>query len=469
MLCLFFGCSDNPTKNNEDNTTHISAGVKGKLVDASNNPVSGAIVRLYPVDYVPSTTAMKIRAANLDTTDDEGVYEIPNVDTGTYNIEGQKDTLGVFIDSIDVPDDTSIIDVPPGQLKKLGKITGITHMPGQSDTNQVRVNIYVPGTRRITLPNIGGRFTFDLMPAGRYQIIINPTLPTYNVKILDTTLNAGETLDLDTIFIKVYEPDTIDILTTVVWGTWGPNKNYRIYTDIEVPLGKELTILPGTKVIFAQFYNIIVNGSLTCKGEDSNFIVFKHEFPQDTWNTFGITADTITLEYCVFENSKWGLSLHANRATIRKCIFRYGNRLIDGISGIKDSLLFYNNIIHNMTMDVNGNHNFQIFTRPPAYCIFANNVFLNNSVGMTGYWISSVLFRNNCFFNCQEPLMRCPDSTSSAEVQYSLDSASMTLYENPLFVNDSTGNEDYHLQFNSPCMSTGMNGTDMGIYSTYEP
>ena len=43
------------------------------------------------------------------------------------------------------------------------------------------------------------------------------------------------------------------------------------------------------------------------------------------------------------------------------------------------------------------------------------------------------------------------------------------IYAEPVFVDLSPGSEDYHFQPSSPCIGTGINGSDMGIYSTYEP
>ena len=120
LSCCFLNCSESPTEENKSHSdTHISSGIIGILTDEDDNPVSGAIVRIYPVEHVPSWGTAKKLSGITDTTDNEGIYEIPNVDTGLYNIEGEKDSVGVFIDSIDVENDTEITDVPTEQLKKL--------------------------------------------------------------------------------------------------------------------------------------------------------------------------------------------------------------------------------------------------------------------------------------------------------------------------------------------------------------
>ena len=194
-------CDKNPV---EDNTAPTPTGraITGNFLDANNRPVAGAFVRLYPVDYVPSISLSKKAGVSIDTTDNNGNYRIPVSDSGTFNLEGQKDTLGVFVDSIVIPNDTDDVVIPDTTLKRLSIIKGISHMPGQNDTNQVRVTLYIPGTGRITKPVIGGKFSFSDVPEGKYQIIIDPTLNDYSVKIIDIIILSGDTLNLDTVEIK---------------------------------------------------------------------------------------------------------------------------------------------------------------------------------------------------------------------------------------------------------------------------
>lgn len=476
---LFFSCL-NPADDDNDGTTRISSGVKGTLLDANNNPVSGAVVRLYAVDYVPSWGSAKRLAVINDTTDEDGVYEIPDVDTGMYNIEGEKDSLGILIDSVEVDNDTGIIDVPPGQLKKLGKITGITHMPGQSDTNQVRVTLYIPGTNRITKPNIGGSFSFDLIPEGSYLIIIDPTLSEYNVKVIDTNLVAGEILDLDTVLIALYEPDTVDITTTSVFGTWGPNRVYRIFNTILIPDNLSLHIAEGTEILFMGDYRLDVDGSLIALGDSASFVRFSSGLPNaqpeswfglSYWNS--IIADTVILKYAIIEHSLGGLSIQINSSetksiTIANCIFRnnrYAIRFHDDISlPFEDTLQVRNSIIHNSleyALSVNSSRGSNSADNITTSLLIQNCILTSNG-DVTDSTYSMIIKGATLIddFNCYD-----------GNAQFLVDSliSNSRIEQDPMFVDTSIGNEDYHLQNMSPCIAAGINGTDMGIYSTYEP
>ena len=163
---LLFSCSSNPTDSQ-------NSGVRGRFLDESGSPASGAFVYTYPVDYIPSFSEVIVPA---DTTGGNGYYEIAEIDPGIYNIEGQYLSSGVFIDSVEVDNDTRIAE---HILISHGTITGLSYMPGQNDTNQVRVTIYMPGTQQITKPVIGGKFVFGSVPEGTYQMIIDPTLDDY--------------------------------------------------------------------------------------------------------------------------------------------------------------------------------------------------------------------------------------------------------------------------------------------------
>ena len=222
---IVFSCINNPSEN-DTIIPDVGRVIKGRMVGSDGKPVSGAAIQIFPSDFVPSLS--KSAAMSDDTTDENGRYQIPIADSGVFNLEGLHDTLGVFIDSIIIPHDSEDVVVPDAIFKRLGVIKGISYMPGQNDTNQVRVTLYIPGTRKITKPVIGGKFSFNNVAEGRYQIIIDPTLDEYTVKIIDTAIHAGDTLDLDTVRLDKHEPDTIDIVTSAVWGNWGPNKIYRI-------------------------------------------------------------------------------------------------------------------------------------------------------------------------------------------------------------------------------------------------
>lgn len=456
------GCSkDKPTAGNSSESSN--AFIMGKLVDTGSNPVAGALVRIYPADYVPSFGSGDSLSIPVETTDAKGIYRIGKQSKGVYNIEGEKGNTGAFIDSIEIDQDS--ITVPDAILKLFGKVTGIIHMTGQNDTNQVRVTLYMPGTRRITKPNIGGRFNFDYMPEGSYQMIIDPTLNEYSVKVMNLSVSAGGTLNLDTVYLERYVPDTIDVINNIVNGIWGPNKTYRITVYAVIPQSETLTILPNTNIVMVNgtFEN---KGNLIAVGEEDKPIIFS-----SVGNIISTSfiSSSFVCRYCVFENVPVYLYLNrGQKINISNCVIKsfseYGVFINgDSSSMIIDTLTFYNNIFYNGS--------------GYAIHISANNVFLlrNNIFYNIPYvfWVRRALNGNNpniiTDYNCYFQIKNAISDTTTTTDLISINANQHDVLSDPGFLSIISGAEDYHLQLNSPCKGTGINGTDMGVYSTYQP
>ena len=220
---VFVSCFDSPTAKSDGGTRTVS----GRLLGSNNSAVSGAIVRMAPANYAPSFSASSSGSVSVDTTDTQGNYQIAVAGSGTYSLDAQKDTLGIFVDSIKISSDSTNIHAPDFKMKKLGMIIGVSNMAGQTDTNQIRVTLYLAGTERITKPAVGGSFSFANVPEGRYQLIIDPTLDQFNVKIIDVSISSGQTLDVGIVKLSSaaavsQPPSNLSYLTPVYYATGSP-------------------------------------------------------------------------------------------------------------------------------------------------------------------------------------------------------------------------------------------------------
>ncbi|MBL8028262.1 MAG: carboxypeptidase regulatory-like domain-containing protein [Fibrobacteres bacterium] len=471
-LAFFLQCSNNDNLLGGGGTetgNAFTSGVTGFVQDSANRPVIGAKVYIYPVDHIPSVSAQKILSSTEYISDNNGRYYIPNVLPGTYNIDAKKDSIGVFIDSVKVAKKDTVTKAPDKKMKKFGRISGVTRMPGQNDTNQVRMTIFIPGTRRITLPNIGGKFSFDEMPEGKYKIIFNPTLQNYNVKIIDTTLKSGQSLNLDTIVMSIFEPDTIDIYSSSVYGTWGPNKVYKIFNSIDIQEGQKLRIAEGTKILFMGYVGMKIYGSIVAKGTQSNPIAFKHGFSstQTNWSSLDAStpgiSDSVYFNYCIidrsssveFRNPKSNIHFEVSNCIISNS--RFGLILqVSSLNKAPSNMLIYNNVFYNISEAV-----FLIYEMDVAITtrkLFYNNIIYNvQSIYLTGSLPISLI---NSDYNC------IYDESTTFESMWG---GQYSIVADPLFEIDSINPYSFKLSSNSPCKGTGINGTDMGIYSTYKP
>jgi|WetSurMetagenome_2_1015567.scaffolds.fasta_scaffold57635_3 hypothetical protein len=448
-------CSKNPADNNDEPPAGKSV-ISGKVVNPDQTAAIGAVVSMVPVDYVPSLTLMKtsLPRAVTCTTDSKGMYRIYSIDSLCYNFEAHRDTCGVFCDSIKVVLDSNEHFLNDMTLHTLGRIYGVTKMPGQNDTNQVRVTLYIPGTRRITKPAIGGAFMFDQVPAGNYQLIIDPTLNTYNVKVLDITLSAGQDLNLDTITLNVYEPDTIVINQPYVYGTWGPGKVYILLSGTDVVTNQSLTILPGTTVKFYGpiFLNSSENNPLYVRGKPDSLVIFEpglssgaKTYSMTHWNEDS-TSDTTLFMNWVLIKGIGSINILCSRGVfISNCIFiKCGTPIKNEGCGSIPLRTVSNCVFWN-------NDNVFESARDP-YISIVNSIFYGNTtcfVGDTFPDFSHCLFFNN--------LSTPPDSISPN-----------CLFTDPLFVSLDTLNPDFHLQQpGSPCLGTGLGGADIGLYDSH--
>jgi hypothetical protein len=104
----------------------------------------------------------------------------------------------VFIDSIEIVEDSTKDSVPPGILKPNGAITGLVYAKSGDSTIQVPITMYMPGTSRITKPGIDGRFYFHSIPEGTYQLRMSINGDDEYITVVCVV--TGQTVDLDSIW-----------------------------------------------------------------------------------------------------------------------------------------------------------------------------------------------------------------------------------------------------------------------------
>ena len=430
----------------------------GKILTADGKPAAGALVRIVPVDYVPSFSLAKKTPVPICTTDAGGQYSIFAIDSGAYNIEAVLDTQGVFKNSVGILPDSFNQYLGEAYLHRLGCISGISFMSGQNDTNQVRVSIYMPGTRRITKPLIGGQFSFDNVPAGRYQIIFDPTLNTYNVKVLDVDLAAGECKNLDTVALIKYEPDIIEIAQASVAGTWGPGKVYKVLSRVMIPRGQTLTILPGTTIkLYEDFLNY---GKLLIQGNKDSLITIEYGYTTgrsmyELVNSplSGLNDTSLVLRWAVIKNMFTGLRLDGGGDYISNCAFVNCERALfwwgAGESVTNSSLTISNCVFWKNSLALDNYYN----NTDSASII--NSIFIDNDTCISIYNVGGNTF-NHCLFYGNRVTLKDTLITNS-------------VFADPLFVSLDSLHPDFHLQPGSPCIKAGIDSTDIGLYSTYEP
>lgn len=187
------------------------------------------------------------------------------------------------------------------------------------------------------------------------------------------------------------------------------------------------------------------------------------------------TLDDIILERCLVQSSILVYPYDGvSNITMRNCLFRNSNLYVDQQNnGNASSLLITNCIFENSridgstgstTIDMNGNlvvRNSLFLDRATscfgelAEIVLENNIFY--AAEPTGLSLST--FNNNLTYLCNSNTIPYGDNLGSANI----------IAQDPLFTNypalggDHSWDWDYSLQAGSPALTTGTNGTDIGL------
>ncbi|MDR0969215.1 MAG: right-handed parallel beta-helix repeat-containing protein [Lentimicrobiaceae bacterium] len=170
-----------------------------------------------------------------------------------------------------------------------------------------------------------------------------------------------------TLFAQIHEVEGVQM------GLW----NYEtvlVTGDVIIPEGEQLTIAPGTNVVFNGYYSLLVEGSLNAIGTVTDTIFFRvadstgfaaNLFGQEgSWNGLEIKqlpdSDSTLIQYCHFSNAKAvGDTLVSNggaiyirkseRVAIRNCRFDRNYSFYSGGAVFVDisSILIHNCVFTN--------------------------------------------------------------------------------------------------------------------------
>jgi hypothetical protein len=481
FLTMFFRCTV-PTDTNSPITIPTPCGIRGRIIDKNGNPVSGASVYGFAVRYSPSLESVNMLEKSKVLTDKDGLYEIQPVYSGTYNFLAEKDSLAVFIDSITVINDTGIVDIPAGQLNNCGKISGIAHMLGHTDSNQTLASVYLQGTNRIVKPDVGGTFLMEHVPEGTYTVMLGSDVDRFAKRFNVTVQSNLTTILPDTLLAESAVCSTSFIDSSAIKGQWKSTNIYFVRTSIMILSGDTLEILPGTRIFMMGNFSILNYGTLICKGASDSFVHFKRENNNITWQ--GIhsfdNADSIYIANTIIEHVDTALNICNTKSEtiVNKCVIRNASTALQ-LSSSSGAFHIRNSIFEGTV--ATGGHLIGIaasgLQSDTFACEFENNILLNSSYAVveqrdTAGGNVRIAFRNNCLFNTgtTDSMFVWQNINSSSEtLQPFTPDTSAVVFGDPQFVNTTKGAEDYHLQTTSPCTGTGVNKTDMGIYSTYAP
>ncbi|MFN4144988.1 MAG: hypothetical protein ACK4GN_04125 [Runella sp.] len=105
----------------------------------------------------------------------------------------------------------------------------------------------------------------------------------------------------------------------------------RLKATVEVPVGRTLTIQPGTKIIAGEDGELDVNGSLTMNGTASKIIQIHAENENDGWIGIGFKGANLQMSYCTLADAIIGVFLFSTTSgsiKIDRCLFQNSSTAI---------------------------------------------------------------------------------------------------------------------------------------------
>jgi len=204
-LLFIFSCSSGGDIAGTGSSTG-NAKVVGTILDNDNNAVQDVQVYLIPPSFDPCFDS-KLPDSLIDTTDEEGRFSLPAVDSGvTYNLYAVNPDNNTKLFAPGITLDGDSIDLSKNNLKNPGVVKVV--LPDSVDT--ARGCVYIPGTPDYI--KTSGNILYN---AGNY-ILYLPSVPSAAFKsiILANMDNPDDVLPINDNDFTVLSNDTVTV------GTW---------------------------------------------------------------------------------------------------------------------------------------------------------------------------------------------------------------------------------------------------------
>lgn len=142
-------------------------------------------------------------------TDGQGIYSIPELASGMYNVFVEKDGLVAFQDSVFIS--AANREIPIDTLRIPGSIVGKILIQPIHDAREFLIQLI--GTPFHTYPNLDGGFTLKSLPKGAYLVRVSSMRQDYRTSIFSIRVRPGITDSLIKPFAPVFT--SIPVVTGV--------------------------------------------------------------------------------------------------------------------------------------------------------------------------------------------------------------------------------------------------------------
>jgi hypothetical protein len=162
FVSLFYGCGEGPVAGGSSD--HGNARVAGIIVNQDGEPLSNAIVQMYPDNYNHLTDSLRVSPYST-TTDKNGFYAFDSVKNGSYTISGNSEYEESGFARKSVIIDTSVFEDTITSC-----LFGSIYIEIDSLHLKKGDALYFPGLKKYQIMNEENKMVFSKIPKGLIQL-----------------------------------------------------------------------------------------------------------------------------------------------------------------------------------------------------------------------------------------------------------------------------------------------------------
>ena len=194
VYTLLLQCVKGPVAGGSSDT-EVSAQISGTVLNIDGNPVSDALVRLRPKDYLPGSRLVKrereadYRSAVDAVTDEYGTYTLDSISDGSYILEViSGDTAGTVVEC---EMSNAAACTVSTMLKPFSFIKGTVDFTYENGKAKSGALVEVFGTEHLTYTDSTHWFKLQV-PEGMHRLRISSDTTYYDDVILNVEVTASD-------------------------------------------------------------------------------------------------------------------------------------------------------------------------------------------------------------------------------------------------------------------------------------
>lgn len=340
VVSLLISCNVQPTTGTEIENERFTA----RIVNPDGTGATNATVTLLPVTFIPNSEVMakKLLTTFSQTTDDEGYFDVRDLEEGCYNVYSVKGGLAAFYDSVYVTE--SGIGRKKFALDKTSSIRGVVTVQPNHDPRIVEVQIL--GTHFYSPVDSSGYFEFSEIAAGEYHLRCVANREGYSIAYptvqADGDLGDTVAITLDYLDIPIVEgvqalfnTDRYVILVSWNKSNYPDLYEYVIFRDVDGSVEPSMTPIAVTSDTF--FIDAVSSRDVVEGGYTYRYRIAIRDNGMELGPTYGFCTVTVP------ENEFYAMiSTDTSYAQVGDTVTVYLN-VISSYSPISEINWFFNN------------------------------------------------------------------------------------------------------------------------------